>query len=54
MEQDGPLLEFRMEPAHESWLDCYRLALDFGPVIAEKAIASLTDEQQLSKTIQPV
>lgn len=48
------LQEFKIESSHESWLDCYRIALDFGPVIAEKAIARITNEQQLLKTTQTV
>ena len=48
------LQEFKMESSHEYWLDCYRIALDFGPVIAEKAMASITNERQTLKSTQTV
>lgn len=40
MDDTTELLEKNNEPAH-NWIDCYRIALDFGPAAAVKAMENM-------------
>jgi len=44
MEHYQSLQDYNQEPTH-NWLDCYRIALDFGPDAARKAIENMDNHR---------
>ncbi len=51
-EMELHLLEFS-HSMHESWLDCYRIALEYGPTAAGKIIETL-DNTPLTPRVCPI
>lgn len=41
MEPELQLMEFTSATDHDSWLHCYRIALEFGPSVAHTLLETL-------------